>query len=168
LPPRVFLYLDSPAGNWTGRADRADDVIIGSSEIHFERIVVPTGNNLKEEIAAANQNLMDVFKHGDAAAAAACYTDDAQFLVPHMSPIVGRQTIEAVWKSMVGHGHTLHFKTLELEGYDSSALDIGQYTRKDSAGVTLDEGKYIVVWKQVAGAWKIHRDMISTNLPKPT
>ena len=126
-----------------------------------------THTSLAEEIAAANRRLMDIFKQNDAVAAAACYTEDAQFLIPHLDPIQGRQAIEAIWKSMVGHGHTLDFKTLELEGSDTSALDIGQYTRTDGTGAILDRGKYIVLWKRVAGDWKIHRDMISTSLPRP-
>lgn len=127
-----------------------------------------TQATLREEIASANRRLMDYFLHDDAIGAGACYTDDAQLLVPHMEPFKGRATIQAVWKSTMGHGHTLDFKTWELEGDDSSALDIGQYTRLDSAGATLDRGKYIVLWNRVAGDWKIHRDMLCTSLPKPT
>ena len=125
-----------------------------------------TQATLIEEIASANRRLMDLFQQDDASGVGACYTDDAQLLVSHMEPFKGRATIQAVWKSTMGHGHTLDFQTWELEGDESSALDIGQYTRLDSTGATLDRGKYIVLWKRVAGDWKLHRDMLNTSLPK--
>lgn len=125
-----------------------------------------TPANLLEEITTANRRFMDLFQQGNTSGVAACYTEDAQFLVPHMEVIRGRATIEAVFKATSGQGHTLQFDTLELEGHDDSALEIGQYTRRDGGGSTLDRGKYLVVWKRVAGEWRIHRDMICTSLPK--
>ena len=85
-----------------------------------------------------------------------------------MDPIRGRAAIEGVFKATSGQGHSLQFDTLELEGSEDSAIEIGQYTRKDRGGATLDRGKYLVIWKQVEGEWKIHRDMLSTSLPKQT
>ena len=123
--------------------------------------------NLLEEITAANRRFMDLFGQGNASGVAACYTDDARFLVPHMEVIRGRAAIEAVFKVRSGQGHTIQFDTLELEGNEDSALEIGQYTRRDGAGATLDRGKYMVIWKRVAGEWRIHRDMVCTSLPKP-
>ncbi|MBY0573045.1 MAG: DUF4440 domain-containing protein [Undibacterium sp.] len=127
-----------------------------------------TQTRLAEEIATANQQLIDLFQLGDASGVTALYSDDAQFLLPHMAPIKGSASIEAVWKSQVGHGHALQFKTLELAGDDNSALELGEYTRLDKTGSTLDKGKYMVVWRRVAGAWRIHRDMLSTNIPLQT
>jgi hypothetical protein len=31
----------------------------------------------------------------------------------------------------------------------------------------LDEGKYIVIWKQVEGQWKLHRDILNSSRPAP-
>lgn len=123
--------------------------------------------NLLEEITAANRRFMDLFEQSNTSGVAACYTDDAQFLIPHMEMIRGRAAIEAVFKVTSGQGHTLQFDTLELEGNEDSALAIGQYTRRDGSGATLDRGKYMVIWKRVAGEWRIHRDMVCTSLPKP-
>ncbi len=124
--------------------------------------------NLPEEITAANRRFMEHFRQSNISGVAACYTDDAQLLVPHMDPIRGRAAIEGVFKATSGQGHSLQFDTLELEGSEDSAIEIGQYTRKDRGGATLDRGKYLVIWKQVEGEWKIHRDMLSTSLPKQT
>jgi hypothetical protein len=31
----------------------------------------------------------------------------------------------------------------------------------------LDHGKYIVVWRNADGKWKLLRDLFSTNVPPP-
>jgi ketosteroid isomerase-like protein len=84
-----------------------------------------------------------------------------------MEAIRGRAAIQAVFSATGGQGHTLHFSTRELEGHGTTAVEIGEYTRKQSNGQTLDRGKYLVIWKRVGDDWKIHRDMINTSLPKP-
>lgn len=127
---------------------------------------MPAQIALQQEISAANRRFMDGFRRDDLAGVAACHTEDAQFLIPHMVPIHGRAAIEATFRAGFGQGHTLGFATLELLGHGDSTVEIGQYTRTGSGAETLDRGKYIVIWKRVGGDWKIHRDMVSTNLPK--
>lgn len=124
-------------------------------------------NALLTEITAANRCFMDAFKQNNATAVAACYTMEAQLLVPHMAPVCGRAAIEAVFRAMGGHGHTLEPETQELEGHGDTAIETGCYTRKDAGGATLDSGKYVLIWKRVGGVWQMHRDMVSTNLPRP-
>jgi ketosteroid isomerase-like protein len=29
----------------------------------------------------------------------------------------------------------------------------------------VDQGKYIVIWKQDGGQWKLHRDIFNSSLP---
>jgi ketosteroid isomerase-like protein len=122
---------------------------------------------LREEIDAANQRFMQLFANNDIPGVAACYTDDAQLLVPHMDPVRGRAAIQAVFDVSAGKGHTLQITTLDLEGHGATAIDIGEYLRKQSDGQTLDRGKYLVIWKRAGGEWKIHRDMLSTSQPRP-
>jgi ketosteroid isomerase-like protein len=124
-------------------------------------------SSLREEIDAANLRFMERYASNDISGVADCYTDDAQFLVAHMEAIRGRAAIQAVFSATGGQGHTLHFSTRELEGHGTTAVEIGEYTRKQSNGQTLDRGKYLVIWKRVGDDWKIHRDMINTSLPKP-
>jgi ketosteroid isomerase-like protein len=124
-------------------------------------------SSLSEEIGAANRRFMERFANGDIPGVADCYTEDAQFLVAHMEAIRGRAAIQALFKLGSGQGHTLHFSTQELDGYGTTAVEIGEYTRKQSNGQILDRGKYLVIWKRVGDDWKIHRDMINTSLPKP-
>jgi ketosteroid isomerase-like protein len=117
-------------------------------------------------IARNNDSLMKLFLEGNAPSLGALYTEDAQFLIPNMDPVRGRAAIEGIWKMLSSHGHTLRVETLELEGTDTTAIEIGQFSRTDPSGALMDRGKYIVIWKKQGPEWKIHRDMISSSLPK--
>ena len=48
-----------------------------------------------------------------------------------------------------------------------TAYEIGKYkltTEPPGGSTTKDEGKYLVVWKQQGGSWKLHADIWNTNL----
>ncbi|MFZ2156594.1 MAG: DUF4440 domain-containing protein [Bradyrhizobium sp.] len=124
-------------------------------------------SNLREEIDAANRCFMALFASNDISGMANCYTEDAQLLVPHAEAICGRAAIQAAFNSRSGQGHTLQFDSRELEGHGDTAVEIGEYTRKQGDGQTIDRGKYLVIWKRGGDGWKIHRDMLATSLPKP-
>ena len=124
-----------------------------------------TGNPAAD-IAAVTQRFLQFFANRDFAGLASCYTEDAQMLAANMEVIAGRATIASVFKFTSVKGHVLEFKTQELEVHGSTAVEVGRYTRRRDDGSTFDRGKYIVVWKQVAGAWHLHRDMFSTSLAK--
>lgn len=118
------------------------------------------------EIAAVQQRFLQHFAKNDVAGLASCYTEDAQMLVANMDVITGRSAIASVFKFTAVKGHTLDFKTHELEVHDGVAVEVGRYTRRRDDGSTFDRGKYMVIWKRVAGGWLIHRDMFSTSLAK--
>jgi ketosteroid isomerase-like protein len=56
-------------------------------------------------------------------------------------------------------------ETIEVEGYDDTAIEIGRYRLLAPGDVVADQGKYIVVWKNDHGAWKLHRDIWTTSQP---
>jgi len=124
-------------------------------------------NNLSAEIDAANRRFLQRFAMSDIAGLGDCYTEDAQLLVSHVDAIRGRAAIQALFKSTAGLGHTLQLDTRDLEGHGATAVEIGEYTRKQGDGQTLDRGKYLVIWKRVGDDWKIHRDMLNTSVPRP-
>ncbi len=60
---------------------------------------------------------------------------------------------------------TARLETLELESHGETAVEVGKYTLGGGEGQTLDQGKYVVVWKNDGGAWKLHRDIWTSSLP---
>ena len=118
------------------------------------------------EIAAVSSRFLKLFAANDVAGIAECYTEDAQMMPANMAPVRGRAAIESVFKFTHVPGHTLDFSTEELELYGDTALELGSYVRRQDGGGPVDHGRYMVVWKRVSGAWKIHRDMFSSIMPR--
>ena len=71
---------------------------------------MPAQIALQQEISAANRRFMDGFRRDDLAGVAACHTEDAQFLIPHMVPIHGRAAIEATFRAGFGQIGGLSFE----------------------------------------------------------
>ena len=73
---------------------------------------------------------------------------------------------QAFWKGMFDMGiKELVLETTDLEDHGDTAIDIGRYTLKADGGAVADHGKYIVIWKNDGGTWKVHRDIFNTNQP---
>ena len=45
--------------------------------------------------------------------------------------------------------------------------EVGVYTFTDDKGVVFDKGKFIVLWKNVDGKWKLFRDIFNSDMPPP-
>ena len=123
---------------------------------------------IREAIAAANRGFLEAFAQGDAAGAAAIYTDDAAILPPNGETMNGRAAIQGFWQGALDMGLVgATLETVELETYPTGAVEVGKYTFSVAGGQVVDRGKYIVVWKQEVGAWKWHRDIWNSSLPAP-
>ena len=83
-------------------------------------------------------------------------------------PIRGTEAIAKFWQSALSSGvAAIELKTVEVYGQGTRATEVGEYVLRDKAGKVLDRGKYIVIWRNQDGQWKLLRDMFSTNLPPP-
>jgi uncharacterized protein (TIGR02246 family) len=127
-----------------------------------------SATEVQSAIDAAIQQFTAAFKRRDAAGIAALYTADGELLPPNSDFVRGTEAIAAFW----GHVLTLgveeaNLETIELETHGDTAIEKGRYALKVGGGMVADEGKYLVVWKQRGGAWKLHRDIWSTNQPAP-
>jgi hypothetical protein len=54
---------------------------------------------------------------------------------------------------------------VEVWGNETTLTEEGMFDFISKEGVTLDKGKYIVVWVNDNGTWKIHRDIFNSDLP---
>jgi ketosteroid isomerase-like protein len=122
--------------------------------------------NAKKQISSVNRRLSQNLAAGDINAVAACYTTDAQFMVPNMPSVNGRTGIKAVYLGMFKSGATnLELSTKELSGNENLLEEVGTYTLSTATGQELDRGKYLVVWRKEAKQWKLYRDCFNTDLP---
>ena len=130
-------------------------------------IMTPAADSTSE-ISEAGRRFLRLFARNDVPGIGACYTEDAQMLAANMKPIQGRAAIEAVFKFTGGQGHTLEFQTHELDLHGTTAIEIGAYVRRGADGSSVDQGKYIVIWKHGPDGWQLYRDMWSSDTPQGT
>jgi uncharacterized protein (TIGR02246 family) len=127
-----------------------------------------------EEIRAAIENtnlkFAEIFKRGDAAGIAALYTADARLMPPGSPTLSGTEAITAFWQAAMKQG--IKAATLETIDVETSggvlATEIGQFTlsmESPRGGQVEQTGKYIVLWKNDGGTWKLHADIWNGDAP---
>lgn len=123
-------------------------------------------DDIRARIESAGKEFTAAFKRGDAAAIANLYTPDAQLLPPHSDFVRGTEAIREFWQGVIDLGlQEAILETLEVEAHDQTAFEVGRFRLVAADGSVADQGKYIVVWKNHQGAWKLHRDIWSTSQP---
>lgn len=119
-------------------------------------------------VEATNTQFMAAFSQGDAAGVAACYTEDTQLLPPNGEIVRGRKAVQETMQGFIDAGiKGMQLVSTEVEGHGDTAHEVGTYTLTVENGQTIDEGKYIVIWKKTGDEWKLHRDIFNSNLPLP-
>lgn len=127
-----------------------------------------TSTEVRDTIVAGGKAFMAAFERGDAAGLAAFYTENGQVLAPNSDFVTGRPAIQAFWQAVMDTGiKAITLKTVEAEGHGDTAIEVGKYTLHGEEGQQLDKGKYIVIFKQEGGQWKLHRDIFNSSMPAP-
>jgi ketosteroid isomerase-like protein len=123
---------------------------------------------VRAAIEAANAKFSALAAQGDSAGLAGLYTKDAAVMPAGSEPIRGTEAIAKFWQGALASGvAAIELKTVEVYGQGMTVTEVGEYALRDKVGKVLDRGKYIVIWRQDNGQWKLLRDMFSTNVPPP-
>jgi ketosteroid isomerase-like protein len=121
-----------------------------------------------DAIAAMRATFVEALARGDAAAAAAVYTDTARVLPPAAEPMEGRAAIEAFWRAGIESGISeVELESLELDQRDGLGYEIGRYAlrlRAADGATVVDRGKYVLVHRrQPDGTWRRAVEMFSPD-----
>ena len=118
----------------------------------------------KAEIEAANNEFMTLFASIDSLGLSNLYTQDTKFMMTGAPSITGRESVVSTFSGIMKSGISrIDLKTLEVWGNDGLITEEGEYSLY--AGDTqADHGKYLVLWKNVEGKWKLHRDIFNTDV----
>ncbi len=120
----------------------------------------------RQDIDTVNKRLAQAVQEGDAAAAAALYTEDGKLLAPNADFLSGRDAIQGFFQGAIDGGiKGLNLSTLELEIQGDTAYEVGTYELVADGGAVADSGKFIVIWKSVHVNLRLQRDMINTSRP---
>ena len=118
-------------------------------------------------IAATNQTFMSAYSAGDAAGVAALYTTGGQLLPPNSDVISGHDAITAFWQGVMDMGITSAvLESVEVEDLGDTAIEIGRYSLFVADGSPIDNGKFMVIWKN-EGGWKLHHDIWNSSVAPP-
>ncbi|MDQ1558552.1 MAG: hypothetical protein QOD32_1612 [Pyrinomonadaceae bacterium] len=128
--------------------------------------------DVRKVIEKTNLKFAEIFGRGDAAGIAALYTADARLMPPDAPALSGTEAITAFWQGAMKMGikaATLETIDVETSGGDL-ATEIGRFTLgmevPGGGGERVEQsGKYIVLWKNDGGTWKIHADIWNADAP---
>ncbi len=121
---------------------------------------------LHAAIRAADDNLESAFGQGDSEGVSGLYTEDGMLLPTGSDPVTGKAAIQAFWQGAMDMGiKGLGLEIVELEDHGTTAIEVGNYILNSEGEEVIDRGKYVVIWKQEDGQWKLHRDIWNTNTP---
>ena len=121
--------------------------------------------DLQQDFHSIMKNFENQFSQGNLSEVAGFYSENAMLLPAGSDFIEGRQAIEAYWQQALDMGiKSIRIDMMELEQHGDMATEISRYTMLDAEGELIDQGKGIMIWKYDGDAWRMHRDIWTSNL----
>lgn len=113
---------------------------------------------------SVTNDVMRDFNEGDALRTAGHYADNAQILPPGHPVIDGKPAIAAYFQANIDKYISFGTDTKWSLVRGDIAIEQGVYNiRNVRVGEDVEAGKYIRIWRQVNGSWKLYRDMYSPD-----
>jgi ketosteroid isomerase-like protein len=115
-------------------------------------------------INAQNARYMTAFSRSDAVALAKLHSKDGTVLPPKKAPINGRAAIESMFATDFSKGAAvLTLTTIKLRQEGELLYETGTHqvrAGQDVKSELLEEGSYLVIWKQNdEGIWQLYVDI---------
>ena len=109
-------------------------------------------------IESVDKQFSKDYLNGDSVAVAAHYAKDGQ-----LESLKGDEILSywgrSIRNSIKNNTRNLIFTTTALTGDGEFLIELGIYEIKDDNNNLKSKGKYVVVWKQENGKWKLYRDI---------
>jgi ketosteroid isomerase-like protein len=129
----------------------------------------PTTFNLdsvKTHIAEMNKSYGKRFTTNDAAWYKERYCKDAAVYSPNVPPVIGIDSIISFFYGSGNNGEAvIELPPNNIYGNAELVVEDGTYNFPDGKGGSVDKGKFIALWKQEDGKWKLFREIWNTDLP---
>ena len=122
----------------------------------------------EQAIRKTNDRWLALIRDHDAAAVSRLYASDGAMLAPSAPIAQGQPALEKAWGGMMqmpGFGLTFKADKIVVAKDGDMALDQGayQFSLSGPNGPTKDVGKYVVVWRNIDGQWKVAADIFNSD-----
>ena len=122
-------------------------------------------DSVRAHILKMNESYSERFMSDDSLFYKIRYCADAEVYSPNVPAVKGR---EAIRKFFYNGGNNKEAK-IELPagtiyGDGNLVVEEGTYNFPDGKGGSLDKGKFIALWKQEDGKWKLYREIWNTDI----
>ena len=115
------------------------------------------------------QSFEQAFNADDLEACLALFDDDAQILPERGPAVSGREGIAAFLKDQMTPVVSFNTEADMSMVRADIAIEQGSYRVRDvRRGSDVEEGKYMHVWRNRGGGWKLYRVMYNTDVAQPT
>jgi ketosteroid isomerase-like protein len=93
------------------------------------------------------------------------FSEDARIFPPNAEKVTGQKAIAQLNLDWVNYGiYEFTEVSTAFYGNEDYLVDEGTYYLRYGPENTIDKGKYINIWKNVNGEWKIYSNIWNTNL----
>ena len=122
----------------------------------------------EQAIRKTNESWLVLIRNHDAAAVSRLYASDGAMMAPGAPIAQGQPALEKAWGGlmrMTGFGLTFKADKIAVAAGGDMALDQGTYLLSVTGpkGPTKDVGKYVVVWRNIDGQWKVAADIFNSD-----
>ena len=94
------------------------------------------------------------------------YADNSIFMPPNVPLLRGQEPLKAFYAGLLAKGATdLALEPVEIAGHGPIAYESGTYSVSYKDGASRDRGKYLLVLRNTAGAWRVEKTIWSSDLP---
>jgi uncharacterized protein (TIGR02246 family) len=123
---------------------------------------------MRKAIEPGLKSFATAFNSGDSAGLVNMYAPDGKLMPPNGPVLAGREAIGKLISGILKMG-IKDFKdsTTAVYGSKENIIEEGAFFMKDAKGNIMDKGKYVEVWRQYDGQWKMVVDIFNSDLPAP-
>jgi ketosteroid isomerase-like protein len=117
-----------------------------------------------QAIRQATTTLETAFNAKDVDKILSLYTDNSVFMPPNKPLLRGRASLKGFYEGLLTGGSTdLKLTSEDVAGHGPLAYESGSYSMMN--GSTHDRGKFLFVFRNMGGNWKIEYTSWSSDLP---
>lgn len=122
---------------------------------------------VKNHINEMNKSYGDRFIRNDTAFYISRYCKDAVAMPEKMASVNGRRSImNYYYANGANKEFKIHISAENIYGNNDFVVEEGTYSFPDEKGGSFDNGKFIALWKQEEGTWKLFREIWNTSKPQ--